>query len=314
MGKILITGSSGMIGTALFQRLLYCEKLSVMGLDWKKNIFDKDIENLTEHVDLRDFRKLNTFCDFDTIVHLAANARVYDLVEKPRLAFDNSIMTRNILEFARQKGIKRIIFSSSREVYGNSNRVLCSEEDVRVENCESPYSASKFGDEALIWAYSNCYNMDFIILRLSNVYGAFDESDRVIPLFIHKTMNRKVLEIYGENKFLDFTFITDAVDAIVRAISQFDSVKGEVYNIGIQHGYSILSVAQMIAANMVDYGIEVLPIKYGKSRTGEVNRYVANISKAKAILGYNPKYDLSKGLKETIGWYASRNNIYKKTK
>ncbi len=92
---------------------------------------------------------------------------------------------------------------TSREVYGNSKQIVHSENEAYVRKCESPYTASKIGGEALVHAYHQCYGINFIITRFSNVYGMYDDSDRVIPLFIKLTNGNKDLVIYGKEKYMD---------------------------------------------------------------------------------------------------------------
>ncbi len=144
MKKILVTGSSGTIGTRLCEKFLE-NRINFIGVDWKRNIWDREIEKKTIHIDLRNknsvLKKLPL--DIDLIIHLAANARVYNLVGNPDLAADNLITTFNILEFARINNIKNFIFASSREVYGNSKKIIHKEDDVNIELVESPYSALK---------------------------------------------------------------------------------------------------------------------------------------------------------------------------
>lgn len=223
--KILVTGSNGTIGTALCEALMEMG-YKVEGIDIKQNNWSEKVDRITAISDLRDrncFSKLPG--DFDMIIHLAANARVYNLVVNPGLARDNFEILFNILEFSRLKNIDRFIFASSREVYGNSGKVFHNEEEAYVKNCESPYTATKIGGEALVHSYHQCYDIDFVILRFSNVYGKYDDSDRVIPAFIETAKQNKDLIVFGEDKLLDFTYIDDCVDGIIKSIENFDGVK-----------------------------------------------------------------------------------------
>lgn len=303
---ILVTGSSGTIGNCLSETLLR-KGTRVIGVDWKKNIWNKEIESKTINIDLRSQEKVRQLPkDVDLVIHLAANARVYNLVENPDLARDNFLTLYNVLEFCRKNSIKRFLFSSSREVYGNTDGIIHNEEEFLVKNCESSYTATKIGGEALIHAYNQCYGIDFIIVRFSNVYGRYDYSDRVIPLFISKAIKNETLCVFGINKILDFTFIEDAVDGVIKAIESFGSAKNEVYNIATQKGYSLETVAKYI----IGVNNSESKIGYGKSRAGEVTKFVADISKAKAILRYQPKYSLEDGIKKTVEWYKPRINNY----
>lgn len=237
--------------------------------------------------------------DIDLVIHLAANARVYNLVVDPSLARDNFETLFNILEFSRINNIKRFIFSSSREVYGNSDKIIHSEYEAYVTNCESPYTASKIGGEALIHSYQQCYGLNFVILRFSNVYGMYDKSDRLVPLFIKSLRGQKELVVFGKDKLLDFTYIDDTVDGILRSIERFDGVKNDTFNIAYGEGSSILDVAQLIKKLTGSQSNIVI----GDNRPGEVVKYVANISKANTKLGYVPKIPIVEGIKKSIEWY-----------
>ncbi|GIW67078.1 MAG: nucleoside-diphosphate sugar epimerase [Candidatus Parcubacteria bacterium] len=302
MKRILVTGSSGTIGTRLCEKFLE-NKVNFIGVDWKKNIWNKEIEKRTIHIDLRNknsvFKKLPK--NIDLIVHLAANARVYNLVQNPNLALDNIITTFNILEFAHLNNIKNFIFASSREVYGNSKKIIHKEDDVNIEFIESPYSASKLSGELLTRSYQKCYGLNFIIIRFSNVYGMYDVSDRVVPLFIQLAKRNKNIIIYGKEKVLDFTYIDDAVGGLLLAIKKFTKVKNNVFNIASGRGTKIIDVGKLI--------IKILNSKskiiIKENRTGEVIKYIANINKAKKLLNYHPKFFIKEGIIKSIEWYKN---------
>lgn len=297
--KILITGSSGTIGTRLIEKLSE-EDFLVFGIDKRKN---KWLNNLNGSLILGDLRDKNSFeqipNDTDMIVHLAANARVYDLVVKPDLAFENYQILFNVLEFAREKEIKKFIFASSREVYGNIERKILTEDIADVKNCESPYTASKIGGEALVHAYRKCYGLDAVILRFSNVYGMYDESDRVIPLFIRRCREEKELIVFGKDKCLDFTYIDDNIAGIRSVIEKLGEVRGQIFNIAYGEGTKLIDVAELIKKQMRSN----VNIRLKENRTGEVVKYTADISKARERLGYNPKINIYDGLEKSIKWF-----------
>jgi len=299
--KILVTGSSGTIGTRLCENLLE-SGYKVVGVDNKPNTWNPKLNENTILVDLKNkqeiFEKISN--DVDLIIHLGANARVYNLVVEPNLARDNFESIFNILEFTREKKISKFMFASSREVYGNSQEIIHPENHISVDNCESPYTASKIGGEALVHAYSRCYNIDSIIFRFSNVYGMYDDSDRVIPLFIRLCKEGKDLSIFGEDKLLDFTYIDDAVEGVKLCIEKFESCKNDVYNLAYGEGISILETAKMIKKHL-DSESKILLLE---NRPGEVVKCITDISKAKEKLGYSPKTTIVEGIKKTIEWYS----------
>ncbi|MDD1673931.1 MAG: NAD-dependent epimerase/dehydratase family protein [Methanomicrobiales archaeon] len=300
--SILVTGSSGTIGTRLCERLMDDGHV-VAGVDLQRNPWNADVEAITVRGELRDpsLKQLEKLPFIpDLVVHLAAHARVYELVKDPARAQENVALTFNILEYCRRKGIRKLIFASSREVYGNSSTIVHKEEDVRITGCESPYSASKVAGEAMAHAYWGCYGIEPVILRFSNVYGCYDSSDRVIPLFIRKTLANKPLTVYGKDKILDFTYIDDAVSGINLTIDRFEHVAGDTFNIASGQGTQLLDIARMIQDALGGTN----EIFTEDNRPGEVVRYIADISKARRLLHYNPKVPIEKGLAVAVEWYS----------
>jgi len=304
ISSILITGSSGTVGTALAESLLD-DGYDVIGVDFKRNAWSERVDEHTISADIRSEEELRKLPEsVDLVVHFAANARVHKLVEDTSLAKENLDTTFNILEYVRD--IKAdIIFSSSREVYGNNGKIIYHETDTYSDECESPYTASKIGGEALVKSYGNCYDIDTSILRFSNVYGKYDVSDRVVPMFIAQANAGQNLTVFGKDKILDFTYIDDCVEGITRVINNFRKISGTTFNIASGRGYSLLDLAQLIVNEMSsDVSIYTQP-----NRTGEVGRYVADITKAEKLLGYEPQYSFEEGIEETINWYISNPKI-----
>lgn len=297
--RVLVTGSSGTIGTSLCEQLL-AQGYQVTGIDWKPNKWNREVNTCTKILDLRDSDVLGQIDGrFDLIIHLAANARVYELVKDPSMARDNFETLFNVIEFARKNQIQRFIFASSREVYGNSDKLIHTEEEAFVKNCESPYTASKIGGEALVRSYQQCYGLNSIILRFSNVYGMYDDTDRLVPLFIRRALAGEPLYVFGKEKLLDFTHLTDAVDGVLRSIEHFEKIKNNTFNLGTGKAATILEVAQLVK-RFLDSQSEIV---LKESRTGEVVRYIADISKARKMLGYEPKVTIAEGLQRSIEWY-----------
>ncbi|MCK9597220.1 NAD-dependent epimerase/dehydratase family protein [Candidatus Pacearchaeota archaeon] len=294
--RILITGSSGTIGTRLFERL--SGDYSVIGVDRKPNKWNKKIDKQTIKGDLlREETFRNISPDQDLVIHLAANSRVYDLIINPELALENVQTLFRTLEFCREKGIKKFIFASSREVYGDTKGIH-PETDALI--CESPYTASKIGGEALVHAYQK-YGINFVIPRFSNVYGMYDEKDRVIPKFIKNCRERGDLDIFGGDKLLDFIYINDAVEGVRFMVEQFELIEGDTFNIASGKGVSIMDVAKIIREKMNSSG----KINIKENRPGEVMHCIADITKARNVLRFNPKVDINEGLERSIDWYEN---------
>ncbi len=296
---ILLTGSSGMIGTRLAEKLLE-EGHQLICIDKQYNRWNEIINQKTTLVDLRNkdelFNAIPKDREIDLIIHFAANARVHNLIIDPHLARDNFEILFNVLELARCRSISRILFSSSREVYGNSEKTIHLENDLYIKNCENPYSASKIAGEALIHSYRQCYGINFIILRFSNVYGMYDESDRVIPLFIRLAKAQKDIGIFGKEKLLDFTHIDDTVEGIDLAIRSFDVVKNDIFNIASGQGSTLIEIAQLIKELLKSNST----ITTFETRVGEVIHYVADITKARQKLGFDPKITINEGIQKSL--------------
>lgn len=274
----------------------------VSGIDWVPCKWQKSVDDITTKIDMRDAAALDAYTPKstpDAMVHLAANARVYELVEEPRRALDNFTTLFNGLELARRLKIKRFVFASSREGYGNIAVDTYSEDMVRVENCESPYTASKVGGEALVHAYRRCYGIETVIVRFSNVYGMYDDSIRVVPLFIRLARKNEPMNIFGKEKCLDFTYIDDAIQGVTKILEKFDGIGGETINLAFGQGTTIVQLAEQVKGLLNSSST----LTIGEPRTGEVTRYIADISKAKRLLGYDPKTPFSEGIKKAVEWY-----------
>jgi nucleoside-diphosphate-sugar epimerase len=232
---IIITGASGQIGTNLALRLLDAGH-SVFGIDKRLNTWTDRVITLLQDLaaPYRDFVGGIGAVPYprpDIVVHLAANAKVHELVQQPHRAMENIALTFNTLEYCRHNQIP-IIFSSSREVYGDIHRYITEEQQADFSFTESPYSASKVAGEALVYAYARCYDLRYLVFRFSNVYGRYDNDiermERVIPLFIRSMRQGLPVTVYGREKMLDFTYIDDCVDGIVAGIERLTA--GRVVN------------------------------------------------------------------------------------
>jgi nucleoside-diphosphate-sugar epimerase len=306
--RVLITGSSGQIGTNLALTLLR-QGHFVFGIDIRPNIWTDEFPTLLQDLSTpqSDFRSGIGHCEYppnlDVVVHLAAHAKVHALVQQPYQALENIIMTYNVLEFCRHNRLP-IIFSSSREVYGDIHRYITEESYADFAYTESPYSASKISGEAFIYSYAQCYSLHYLVFRFSNVYGRYDvdieRMERVVPKFIRQIQNRETITIFGKDKVLDFTYVDDCVDGIVRGIQLILSggETNQTINLACGHGNSLAMVAGYIGE-----ALGVVPtMNFEPARVGEVTHYVANIGKARALLGYDPKTPLQDGIHKAVVW------------
>lgn len=306
--RVLITGSSGQIGTNLGLKLQN-EGHFVFGVDIRQNTWTNEINTLLQDLSTP-FKSFENGIghveypgEFDVVVHLAAHAKVHQLVEQPDRALENITMTYNVLEYCRAHKTP-IIFSSSREVYGDIHRYITEESHADFAFTESPYSASKISGEALIYSYAQCYDLPYIIFRFSNVYGRFDNDiermERVIPLFIKRIRSGEPITVFGKDKVLDFTYVDDCVSGIASGIDVLVSGKDKNHTINLAYGQgqSLVDMANYVAETLgVEPNMTVEP-----SRVGEVTHYVANIGKARSLLGYDPTTKLRDGITKAIAW------------
>ncbi len=303
--RVLVTGSSGVIGTALAERLLD-DGREVVGVDRNPNRWSTAVDEATIHADLCDPAAADDLPDdADTVVHLAARSRVPDLVENPTGARKNVESTHAILEYARRVGAD-VLFASSREVYGEGDpdRVRSVESDAGVRSPVNPYGASKVAGEAMATAYDECYDVRTASLRFSNVYGRYDASDRVVPTFVARANRGDDLTVFGDDKVLDFLYIDDCVDAVVAALAEFGRVHGTALNVGAGRGRSLVELAEAIRAAVgSDSDVVVEP-----NRTGEVSRFVPAIDAIEGLLGWTPDMRFETGIERTVDWYLNHKN------
>src|SRR5919198_1937419 len=253
--RILITGSSGQIGTNLGLRLLDAG-YQVFGVDRRVNTWTDRITTMLQDLaaPYRDFQGGIGGVPYPRctlVVHLAANAKVHELVQYPHRAMENIALTFNVLEYCRYNRLP-VIFASSREVYGDIHRYITEEQHANFSFTESPYSASKVAGEALVYSYARCYGLRYLVFRFSNVYGRYDNDiermERVIPLFIRRIAREEPITIYGENKVLDFTYVDDCVGGIASGIYALHEgkVENQTINLAYGKGNSLITMAQYI--------------------------------------------------------------------
>jgi UDP-glucose 4-epimerase len=308
--RVLLTGSSGQIGTNLALRLQH-DGHSVFGVDKRQNTwtdrFPYLLQDLAGHYPA--FPGGIGGVEYpaaDVVVHLAAHAKVHQLVRQPHRALENAIMTFNVLEYARRLNLP-LIFSSTREVYGDVHRFdEYGEEAADFAYTESPYSASKITSEAFIYSYARCYGLSYLVFRFSNVYGRFDNDlermSRVLPLFIHRIARHEPITVYGgDEKVLDFTYVDDCVDGIARGVYALAEgrVANETINLAYGQGNTLVRAAELIGAEV---GAEP-QIRFAPSLLGEVTRYVADIRKARDLLDWTPTTPLDAGIPKAVAWF-----------
>ncbi len=306
--KVLITGSSGQIGTNVALALMARGDV-VVGIDKRSNTWTDEVD--TTLLDLVTIADKNLPLDnFDVVLHFAAHAKVYELVENPSRAMENITMCFKVLDYCRKHDTP-IIFASSREVYGDIRQHVTDEASADFVVAESPYSASKIAGEAMIYSYAQCYDLPFLVFRFSNVYGRFDNDldrmERVIPLFMDRIAKGEAITVYGREKVLDFTYVDDAVAGVIAGIDKLTArdVAGQTINLATGVGSTLHDLV-----NILSLALDKEPnVTYEPTRAGEVTRYVADIGRARALIGYDPQTPFTSGLIKAVKWARSTGAI-----
>jgi len=301
MGSILVTGGAGFIGSHLVERLVE-EGYSVIVVD---NLLRGTLNNLSNVLDRVKFVKGDIgnyelmeelIKNSEVIFHLASFSRVIPSIENPELCFKINVEGTEIIARLCSKYHGKLIFSSSREVYGTPKYLPVDESHPL--NPENPYGASKVSGEKIIEAYAKSYGLNYVNLRLANVYGPRD-FDRVIPIFIENALKGKDLIVYGADKILDFVYIDDVINAFIAAM---DSNENQTLNIGSCVGVSIVELANLIKKVT---GKEV-GIIIKEKRKGEVDKFITDIRRAREALNWEPRINLEEGLRRTVKEYCSQ--------
>ena len=320
--KWLIPGGGGFIGTSLIRHILNISPdaniriLDNLCVGTKEDLFfatafkeynNCDIKRAPKGVelvvgDIRDFNTCLSCCTgIDIVVHLAANTGVAPSVENPRQDMETNIIgIFNMLEAARLNNIESFIFASSGAPVGEVEPPITED---KAPKPVSPYGASKLAGEGYCSAYYRTYGLKTIALRFSNVYGpASHHKNSVVAKFFKNALNGEPIEIYGDgNQTRDFLYIEDLIDAIM--LSTKTNIGGEVFHISSQKETTINEIAQKIKSIIEQSSLIKVKINYKDKRAGDVIRNYADYTKAKKMLGYNPKYDLNTGLQNTFNYF-----------
>ena len=289
--KIFVTGCAGFIGSHLIDRLI-ADGFEVAGVD---NLSRGKSDNISEQInshalefneaDIRDFETISGLMKgCEVVFHLAAQFNVMGAVIDLDYSFQSNVIgTYNVLKAARANKVKRLIFSSSREVYGEAESLPVREDQpLRSKNF---YGASKVAGEKYCEIYQNMKDIEIVILRLSNVYGLRD-FDRVIPIFISNMQKNQKVKIYGGKQVIDFISIELVVEALVQSIDNEKAITGAT-NIGSGVGTTLFELANRIQ-EIYKSGSEIL---VEPARNVEVVKYIADIKRMCNIFDIMPEGD-----------------------
>ena len=309
--RLLVTGGAGFIGSNFVEHAL--RKGDTVGVlddfndyyepEIKKSNLALVLDQISLHqVDLGEqaaVKKIVKDGGYDTIVHLAARAGVRPSMQDPELYLDTNIKgTFNMLEAAREAGVKRFIFASSSSVYGASQVVPFSEEQ-RLSQTLSPYAATKLAGETICSNYAYLYGIQVVCLRFFTVYGPRQRPDLAIHQFTRKIDHEIAIDQFGDGSTQrDYTYIDDIVQGIQGAIDY----QGELFDIFNLGESETTTLAQLIAKIEDAVGKKAI-INYLPEQIGDMPRTFADISKARRLLGYDPKTSISEGIPKFVAWY-----------
>lgn len=317
MKNLLITGGAGFIGSHLVDRLLATGVEHITVVDDFNDFYDPSIKraNITEHlkdsrydlneVDIRDQQSLEQVFkhnNFDCVVHLAARAGVRPSLTEPQLYTETNINgTLNLLELARHNNVKQFVFGSSSSVYGINAKVPFSEDDP-IRQPISPYAATKGAGELLCHTYSHLYGLRCICLRFFTVYGPRQRPDLAIHKFAKLIRQGKPIPVFGDGTTRrDYTYVDDIIDGVMAAIV-YDKRDYEVINLGESRTVELRELIQLLEKELDAHAT----IDRQPPQPGDVPQTFADISKARALLGYDPKTQIEEGLRGFVEWFRMK--------
>lgn len=305
MAMYLITGGCGFIGSHIAEALKE-QKHTVIIYDNLSSGYEHNIAGFRDKItfikaDIRDMKALTTAMQgVDYVFHKAAMVSVFDSVERPIENHDINITgTLNVLNAAKESGVKRVVAASSASVYGN-DPVLPKTEDM-IPNPESPYALAKVAMEHYMRLFAELYDLETVTLRYFNVYGPRQDPGSmysgVISKFCDDILADRKPTVFGDGlQTRDFIFIQDVVEANFLAMSNQTLGKGEVFNIATGYRTSLLDLIDIIK----DLSGKDVKSRFKDVRRGDISHSVADISRARHELGFTPLYDVKKGLMELL--------------
>jgi UDP-N-acetylglucosamine/UDP-N-acetylgalactosamine 4-epimerase len=310
--KFLVTGAAGFIGSNLVEAILNLG-YEVRGLDNFSTGKKENIELFQDNPkfeffegDIRDFESCLNACNgIDFVLHQAAWGSVPRSIEMPLLYEEINIKgTLNMMEAARQNGIKKFVYASSSSVYGDEPNLP--KKEGREGNLLSPYALTKRVNEEYGKLYTKLYGLDTYGLRYFNVFGRRQDPEgayaAVIPKFIKQLLNNEQPTINGDGKqSRDFTYIENVIEANLKACLASTEAAGQAYNIAYGGRITLLELYNKLCEALEKH----IEPNFGPERIGDIKHSNADISKAKKLLSYAPDWNFEKGINAAIKWYSN---------
>ena len=323
MNTYFITGGAGFIGSTLSEKLLslgnkvvvidnFCDfyNLAIKENNVKDLLLNPNFK--LYRADIRDREAVKKIFDenkIDVVMNLAAMAGVRPSIENPCLYQEvNCLGLQNILEEMKLHNVKNGVLASSSSVYGNCKEVPF-REDMIVDFAISPYAATKKANEVMAHVYHKLYDMNIMMLRFFTVYGPKQRPDLAINKFTRLMLEDKEIPMFGDGTTSrDYTYVDDIVDGIIKSCEYTLNNKNvyEILNIGNSSPTSLKEMINTIARVLdVEPKIKQLPMQ-----PGDVDRTFADISKAKKLIGYEPKTTFEDGIRKFVNWYKENKDLY----
>lgn len=320
--RILVTGAAGFIGSNLVEDLLGHDN-EVVGLDNFSTGFQENFRGFAQHKhftfiegDIRDMEACKAAVQgVDYVLHQAALGSVPRSIQDP--VTTNAVNVGgflNMLQAAKEEGVKRFVYATSSSVYGDEQRLP--KVEAKIGKPLSPYAVSKSVNEMYAKVFGDLYEMETIGLRYFNVFGRRQDPQgayaAAIPRFIQHFIAYESPTIHGDGtQSRDFTYIKNVIHANHIALLTTNPVAtNEVYNVAYGKSTNLNELVELLQEELsaFDPKIAEVEVKYGPERVGDVRHSLASVVKAETILGYRPSYDLKAGLAEALEWYWQRLN------
>jgi UDP-glucuronate 4-epimerase len=310
--RLLVTGAAGFIGSHLSERLVGRGD-EVIGLDnfdpfYAPELKERNLQALARapgfrlvRGDIRDRPLVDALVrGVDAVVHLAARAGVRPSIRDPELYQSVNLEgTVKLLESCRAHGVRRFVFASSSSVYGANEKVPFHEDD-RVDHPVSPYAATKKAGELLAHSYAHLFGMGVTCLCFFTVYGPRQWPEMAIHLFARAIWEGRPLALYGDGSSArDYTYIDDILQGVVAAIDRCEGYR--IYNLGESRRVTLADLVLRLEHHLGKRAVR----RHEPEQPGDVPVTYADISRARAELGYDPKVDIDEGLRRFVAWFLA---------
>jgi len=310
MGNYFVTGAAGFIASRVAEFLVR-DGHTVVGVDNMNNAYDirmkeyrlnnlKNLNGFSFHkLDIADKSTLNPFKEqkFDAVINLAARAGVRASVENPWVYLESNVTgTLNMLELCRMTGTKKFLMASTSSIYG-ADPPYPTPESASSDRPLQPYAASKKGGEALCHAYHYLHDLDISVVRYFTVYGPAGRPDLALFRFTQWISEGRPVQVYGDGEqSRGFTYLDDIARGTILALKPLGY---EIVNLG---GHEVITINDLIALIEDVVGKKAI-VEYGPAIQADMRSNWADVTKAKELLGWEPEYDLRRGVDALVDWY-----------